>query len=82
MENGKKEILLQEFEFYLKVDESTGSYAPIDPNHTDEEVEEAFRRGKVGIFDCYVTLLSRDHKPLVHRLRIKPKKNFAAKQAP
>lgn len=81
LENGKKEILLQEFEFYLKVDESTGSYAPIDPNHTDDEIEEAFRSGKVGTFDCYVTLLSRDHKPLVHRLRIKPKKYFAVKNA-
>ncbi len=80
MSDGTKQILLQEFEYYLKIDESTGSYAPIDPDHTDEEVEQAFMRGKVGTFDCYVTLLSRDHKPLVHRLRIKPQKQFPAKQ--
>ena len=79
-ENGTKHSLLQEFEYYLKVDESTGSYAPIDPNHTNDEVEDAFRRGKTGTFDCYVTLLSRDHKPLVHRLRIKPQKGFAEKK--
>ena len=74
--NGGKLALLQEYEYYLKLDESTGSYAPIDPSHTDEEVEQAFGKGKVGIFDCYITLLSRDHKPLVHRLRIKPRKKF------
>ena len=77
--SGEKETLLQEFEYYLKVDESTGSYAPIDPKHTDEEIELAFKRGKVGVFDCYVTLLSRDHKPLVHRLKIKPRKKFPLK---
>ena len=71
-----KESRLQEFEFYLKVDESAGTYVPIDPKHTDKEIEDAFRHGKVGIFDCYVTLLSRDYKPLVHCLRIKPKENF------
>jgi hypothetical protein len=79
--NGTKQTFLQEFEYYLKVDESTGSYAPIDPNHTNDEVEDAFRRRKTGTFDCYVTLLSRDHKPLVHRLRIKPQKNFLVKKA-
>lgn len=81
MPDGKKEVLLEEFEYYLKVDESTGSYAPIDPNHTDEEIKRAFMRGKVGTFNCYVTLLSRDHKPLVHRLRVKPKKHITLEQS-
>ena len=32
-----------------------------------------FKKGNVGTFRCFVTLLSRDQKPVVYRLKIKPK---------
>ncbi len=78
----KIETLLQDFEYYLKVDETVHSYAPIDPSHKNEEAEQAFSKGKVGTLDCYVTLLSRDRKPIVYRLKTSPKKRLTVRVSP
>lgn len=77
--DGSREVLLHDFEYFIRVDETVGSYAPINPEHTDEEIENAFRLGKVGTFNCYVTLLSRRDKPTVYRLKLKPKEQFPAR---
>ena len=79
---GKEEVVLADFEYDLKVDDVVHSYAPIDPMHTNEEVEQAFREGKVGTLHCYVTLLPRDRKPTVYRLKVSPKKQLSVRISP
>lgn len=73
---GEDYTLLNKFDFFLPVDSSISTYAPIDPNHSDEEVKRAFTCGRVGIVECYVTILPRAYKPQVFRLKIKPRSNL------
>jgi len=70
---GQNYTLLKDFDVYLPVDGSTSTYAPIDPQHTDEEIKRAFTCGRVGVVECFVTVLPRSYKPQVFRLRIKPR---------
>jgi hypothetical protein len=74
---GEEQEVLDAFECYLKNDEITHTYIPIDPKHTDEEVIQAFKNAKAGTFSCYISILSRDKKPVIYRLKIKPKGQFS-----
>jgi len=67
------ENLLVNFDFFLKSEESTYTYFPLDANQEDGEVEKIFSKGKAGTFKCYITLLPRNGKPIVHRINITPK---------
>lgn len=80
--NGIKRTLPMDAEFYLEVDSFVGGYVPIDPKHTNKEAEKALRKGKVGILECYVTLLPRDQKPTIYRLKTKPKKRLTVRNSP
>ncbi|MBU2648445.1 hypothetical protein KKI24_27310 [bacterium] len=67
------EILLVNFDSFLKSEDSTYTYFPLDAVQKDQDVKNVFLRGKAGIFKCYITLLPRNGKPIVHRIRIVPK---------
>ena len=78
LEKGGTQPILQGFECYLDTEKRiTHSYAPIDPDHTDEEVRDALIKGKAGSFNCFVTLLPRDNRPVIRRLKVKAKNKSA-----
>ena len=59
---------LTEIEVFLKHRESTDTWIPIDPTHTDEEVDVALSKGKVGRIKC--TCLWVLEEPKHDKLRI------------
>lgn len=75
-------VMLSEFEAFLRDGESTHTWAPLDPTHSDEDVRYALQMGSVGYLECYVTLLSKDHKPFVYLLRAHPKIDYGIKMGP
>ena len=58
---------LEEVEYLLRHKENVSTWVPIDPSHSDAEVEEAIRRRCVGTFFCICTWLQ--DKPKIHKLR-------------
>ena len=61
-----KNQVLSEVEYLLRHRESVSSWLPIDPTHTDAEVDQAIERRSVGKFHCMCTWLH--DKPKVHKL--------------
>ena len=57
---------LTEVEYLLRHRETVSTWVPIDPAHTDQEVEAAIERRSVGKLHCMCTWLK--DKPIVHRL--------------
>jgi len=57
---------LTEVEYLLRHRENVSTWVPIDPAHTDDEVDAAIRRGGVGKLHCMCTWLQ--DTPKVHRL--------------
>jgi hypothetical protein len=50
---------LTEIECLLRHGETVSTLIPIDPTHTDEEVENAMRNGTVGTLECTCTWLGK-----------------------
>lgn len=57
---------LSEVEYLLRHRESVSTWIPIDPTHTDAEVEHAIERHAVGTLRCMCAWLQ--DKPKVHKL--------------
>jgi hypothetical protein len=57
---------LTEVEYLLRHRENVSTWIPIDPAHTDEEVDAAIKQQRVGKLHCMCTWLK--DKPEVHRL--------------
>ena len=75
-EHGERFYVLSAFECYLKDGSSAPTFVPLDPSHTDDEIRRVLQDGLLGYLECYVTLLSREHKPTVYRLRVCPRKDY------
>jgi hypothetical protein len=58
--------LLSEVEYLLRHRESVLTWVPIDPTHTDKEVDTAIEKHSVGELRCMCTWLQ--DKPKVHKL--------------
>jgi hypothetical protein len=58
--------LLSEVEYLLRHRENVSTWIPIDPRHTDAEVDSAIERQQVGKLSCMCTWLQ--DKPKVHKL--------------
>lgn len=61
--------MLTEVECLLRHRENVATWIPIDPSHTDQEVDEAIKHHTVGTLHCMCTWLQ--EKPKVHKLRPK-----------
>lgn len=57
---------LSEVEYLLRHRETVSTWIPIDPSHSDQEVDSAIENCKVGKFRCMCTWLQ--EKPKVHKL--------------
>ena len=77
---GTSQSVLSTFEAFLTDGQSMATWAPLDPTHSDDDVRYAMQLGTVGYFECYVTLISKNHKPLTYRLIARPKTNFGIKR--
>lgn len=58
--------VLSEVEYLLRHRESVSTWVPIDPTHTDKEVDDAIEKRVVGKLHCMCTWLQ--DKPKVHKL--------------
>ena len=58
---------LTEVEYLIRTKETVCTWIPIDPKHTDAEVEDAIRKHETVKFSCMCTWL--EDKPRVHKLR-------------
>jgi len=58
---------LKEVEYLIRHRENVSTWIPIDPEHTDAEIDEAIRRRKVATLYCMCTWL--EEKPKVHKLK-------------
>ncbi len=58
--------MLTEVEYLIRNKEQVHTFIPLDPAHSDTEVEKALREKQVGTIDCICTLL--EEKPKVHKL--------------
>lgn len=64
--SGPGQQTLSEVEYLLRHHENVSTWVPLDPSHTDEEVDEAIRKRTVGKMYCMCTWLQ--DKPKVHKL--------------
>ena len=58
--------MLAEVEYLIRNKEHVHTFIPLDPAHSDAEVENALNNRQVGTIDCICTLL--EEKPRVHKL--------------
>ena len=58
---------LREVEYLIRHGENVSTWIPVDPNHTDGEIDEAIRRRRVATLYCRCTWL--EEKPRFHKLR-------------
>jgi hypothetical protein len=65
----RSNTLLTEVEYLLRHRENVSTWMPIDPAHSNEEVNEAIKRRHVGKFHCMCTWLQ--EKPKIHKLIIR-----------
>jgi len=61
--------MLTEVEYLLRHRENVSTWVPIDPTHTDQEVDDAIKHHTVGTLHCMCTWLQ--EKPKVHKLHPK-----------
>ena len=57
---------LREVEYMLRNKEMVSTVIPLDPQHSEDEIEKAFVKRRVGALTCMCTWL--DEKPRVHKL--------------
>lgn len=60
---------LKEIDYLIRDRENVSTWIPVDPGHTDNEVDEAIKNRKVATLYCMCTWL--EEKPRVHKLNRK-----------
>ena len=60
---------LNEVDYLIRHGENVKTWIPVDPKHTDAEIDEAMKNRKVATLYCRCTWL--EEKPRVHKLKRK-----------